>query len=312
MPADGPTAVVVPLDGTEPSRSVLPLAYLLAGTFERPLHRVHVAGRVERGHDHARRAHDEALSLLRHRHPRPPDDGEGGRTVVATPEVVVDLTDGDAAGGARDLAVVHSADPDVEVVLPGDDPAATLIDYLAGRSDAVVCMASRARGGLHRRLVGNTTEQVVRTSTCPVVAIGPNADRGAIGRPPATLLLAVGSGLPAGTLEVVAGWARAFGAEVVAAHVDPPVRAGARNQHGQGEVVALSNRLQGLGVEARGRIVAGPRIADALLTVAASLPQPLLLVAPVGERDNARVPTDVTHQLLHAGRWPVLATVGRP
>lgn len=327
-----PTSIVVPLDGTDSARSVLPLAYLLAGTFQAPIHRVHVADRRERVHEHARRAHDEALSLLYGLTARVSEDPAPAagpdQLTVASDEVAViaDAAFAEPSHGRDEHPadpgnpaifdalpeLSDGAEPDVEVVLPGEDPAALLADYVRSMADAVLCMASRARGGLHRRLVGNVTEQVVRASTCPVVAIGPNADLGAIGRPPATLLLAVGSGFPAHTLDVVAGWARAFDAEVVAAHVDPRSRTADRDTHGQDEVVALTNRLQGLGVEARGRVVAGPRVADALLTVAASLPQPLLLVAPVGERDDARVPTDVTHQLLHTGRWPVLASAGCP
>jgi nucleotide-binding universal stress UspA family protein len=161
-------------------------------------------------------------------------------------------------------------------------------------------------------MVGNVADELARTSACPVVAIGPHADHGAIGRQPATLLLAVGTGLPEHTIELVAAWARAFDAQVVAAHVDPAPRAGLRDEQAHDQVVALSNRLQGYGIEARGRIVAGPHVADALLTVAAALPQPVLIVAPMGSRDGTRIPTDITHQLLHAGRWPVVACAGRP
>lgn len=331
-----PRSIIVPLDGTEAARAVLPLAYLLAGTFEAPIHRIHVAGRRERVGDHARRAHDEALALLYGLSA----SREGATETPSRADevaVIVDGPDGDAtdvgvavmasastevASDSPDVGATPYADattetdddaaPDVEVVLPGDDPAARLADYLRTRADAVACMATRARGGLHRRMVGNVADELARTSACPVVAIGPHADHGAIGRPPATLLLAVGTGLPEHTVDLVADWARAFDAEVVAAHVDPAPRAGMRDEQAHDRVVALSNRLQGRGIEARGRIVAGPRVADALLTVAASLPQPVLIVAPVGERDGTRIPTDVTHQLLHAGRWPVVACAGRP
>ncbi|MFU8841480.1 MAG: universal stress protein [Nitriliruptoraceae bacterium] len=314
-----PRSIIVPLDGTEAARAVLPLAYLLAGTFEAPIHRIHVAGRRERVGDHARRVHDEALALL-YGLAAAREGGTGSPSTADEVAVIVDGPDDDAtdagvaviAAASTEVADDDDTEPDVEVVLPGDDPAARLADYLRTRPDAIVCLATHARGGLHRRMVGNVADELARTSPCPVVAIGPHADRAAIGRPPATLLLAVGPGLPEHTTDLVAAWARAFDAEVVAAHVDPAPRAGQRDERAHDEVVALSNRLQGRGIEARARIVAGPRIADALLTVAATLPQPLLLVAPVRPRDDSRVPTDVTHQLLHAGRWPVVACAGRP
>lgn len=295
-PGAGPNTVVVPLDGTDSSRTVLPLAYLLASTFAASLHRVHVATRRDEVQERSRAAHDEALGvLLRPQHASGPADGPG--TLDPEPPT---------SPPAAEPAVLER---DVDVVIPGEDPVAALTAYLRDQDDAVVCMASRARGGTHRRRVGNVTEQVTQQSSTPVVAIGPNVERRTLGRPPATLLLAVGAGLPRRTVELVAAWAPAFDAQVVAVHVRPPAGAGDPADI-ETEVVGLTTQLQGLGIQARARIVSGARPADALLSLAASLAHPVLLAAPIGPRGDDRIPTEVTHQLLRAGRWPVLASAG--
>ena len=276
-----PLTVAVPLDGTPTSAAGLPLARMLARTFGAALQRV-----------------------------------------------TVEVGSGDAVG-------VVSVDGEAQFVLRGSGVGDALLSHLARQPVPLLCLATRARGGLHRRLTGNLVDHVVARSDCPIVVVGPGAQGEDLGSPPATILLAASDHLPAASTALAATWAMAMDADVVVATVLPPTgyadvasRAaftGAGRPSGSdgflggvasfsaGPNDALLGPLVGAlgqqGIASTGVILTGGTVATSLLAYAEALPGPVLLVAPVGDRDG-RVPGDVTHQLLQRSRWPVVASLG--
>lgn len=276
-----PSAVVVPLDGSAAAAAALPVARWLGETLGATVQRV----TVETG----------------------PDDPLG-------------LVD---------------ADGEVEYALHGEGVGAALIAHLAAQPGGLLCMATRARGGLHRRLSGNLVDHLVASGAAPMVVVGPDGVNERLATPPATILLAASEHLPDGAAQLCAGWAMAMDADVVVATVLAPAVAGDVHTGGMhadagwsrvrggflggiasfpaGDHDALLGpivrELADVGVASTASILTGGTVATSLLAYAETLPGPVLLVAPVGDRDG-RIPGDVTHQLLQRSRWPVVASLG--
>lgn len=276
-----PAAVVVPLDGSAAATAALPVARWLGGALGAPVQRV---------------------------------------TVETGPGDPLGLVD---------------ADGEVEYLLHGEGVGAALIDHLAAQTGGLVCMATRARGGLLRHLGGNLVDHLVASGAAPMVVVGPECVDEHLATPPATILLAVSDHLPGGTARMCARWAMALDAAVVVATVLAPALAGdvptggidadarwSRVRGGflggiasfpAGENDALLGpivrELADVGIASTASILTGGTVATSLLAYAETLPGPVLLVAPVGDRDG-RIPGDVTHQLLQRSRWPVVASLG--
>lgn len=301
-----PGVVIVPLDGSTGSRAALPLATYLSTAFGAPLHRVSVTLPTDTAPGRGREAHADALSLLR------------GRTPASRPPVAQTWT---ASGGpppppssAANVVGVVSADGDVEVVLEGASVATALGDYAARHPDALVCMATHARGGLHRRLVGNVVEELLEQARFPVIAVGPQVEVEATAQRPETILLAAGAELPRSTVPLLASWARLLGAQVVVARVAAPARPVGSGPSGDGwDDRAVADRLVSRFAQHRTPAMAkrlhGDSVPLALLELAEQIGGPLLLAAPVTPYAAPPV-SGITHELLQRSRWPVVASVG--
>lgn len=75
---------------------------------------------------------------------------------------------------AADRASERGVDVTTDVVQ--GDPAETIVEVADTRGVDLIAMPTRGRRGLHRLLVGSTTERVVRTASVPVLTIRPDED----------------------------------------------------------------------------------------------------------------------------------------
>ena len=313
-PATGrPGAVIVPLDGSAGARAALPLATYLSTTFGAPLHRVSVTLPTGTTPGRGREAHAEALSLL---HGAPPASRPGATQTTQTTWT--------ASGGpppppwsGTDVVGVVSADGDVEVVLQGTSVATALSDYATRHPGALVCMATHARGGLHRRLVGNVIEELLAQARFPVIAVGPRVEVNETAQRPETILLAAGAELPRSTVPLLASWARLLGAQVIVARVAAPARpmgpGGTGGGGDQWDDRAVADRLVSRFAQHRTPAMAqrlhGGSVPLALLDLAEKIGGPMLLAAPVAPY-AAQPGSDITYELMQRSRWPVVASVG--
>lgn len=80
----------------------------------------------------------------------------------------------------------HSGDLPVQTRLRYGDPAMALLEHLASLDDPVVVMASHARTGVRRMLLGSVAFRVVRDAACPVLIVPAQT---AAASPPAEPLL---------------------------------------------------------------------------------------------------------------------------
>lgn len=80
-----------------------------------------------------------------------------------------------AAEWAGDLAeAARSRGLDAEAVVRTGIPAEAIADYLVEIEAKMVVMGTAGRSGFERRIVGSTTDEVVRTAPVPVVTVRPD------------------------------------------------------------------------------------------------------------------------------------------
>ena len=195
-------------------------------------------------------------------------------------------------------------------VLHDNDAAAALVEHLADRPDALVVMATRARGFVAGRLLGSVSEGVLGHTDRPVLLVGPGA---VIADPPGSPTLVVGvDGTPRSeaVLPVLAVWRDSFGGP-------PPwlleVLPETREQKELWEldessyVHRLAHRLQDDGVQAEWEVAHARRAADALIEFADRVVDAVLVVASTRWTDpEHRHLTSVARKLAHEAHHPVL------
>lgn len=82
-----------------------------------------------------------------------------------------------AAEWAQELADdARSRGLDAEAVVRTGVPAEEIADYAAETDATMVVMGTAGRSGFERRLVGSTTDKVVRTAPVPVVTVRPDGE----------------------------------------------------------------------------------------------------------------------------------------
>jgi len=138
-------AVLLPVDGSEPSDAAVAHAGAIASQFDAAVHVLNVvdlpteavSAGVGGGTSNVIEAlHEDAEELV-------------AETAAALPERVESTT-----------AVIEGA------------PAAAIREYADEHDADLIVMGTHGRTGVERVLLGSTTERVVRTADCPVLTVG--------------------------------------------------------------------------------------------------------------------------------------------
>ena len=96
-------------------------------------------------------------------------------------------------------------------VLHDNDVVAALAAFIADRPDALVLMATRARGTLGQRLLGSVTEGLLGRLSQPMLLVGPHVELHELVDRPGLLVGVDGSPTTEAALPAVAAWMRTFG-----------------------------------------------------------------------------------------------------
>ena len=140
--------ILFPVDLSEVSAEIIPYVTTLARTFQADLHVLFVA-RILKYYD----------------------------TIYVPPVSIVEFEEKVVAGGKRRLdefVAEHLKDCCVSVVkvIPGD-PAEEIVRYIGAEGIDLVVMSTHGRKGLDRVLFGSVANQVVTTSSVPVMTVNP-------------------------------------------------------------------------------------------------------------------------------------------
>ena len=140
--------ILFPVDLSEVSAEIIPYVTTMARTFQADLHVLFVA-RIFKYYD----------------------------TIYVPPVSIVEFEEKVVAGGKRRLdefVAEHLKDCCVSVVkvIPGD-PAEEIVRYVDVEGIDLVVMSTHGRKGLDRVLFGSVANQVVTTSSVPVMTINP-------------------------------------------------------------------------------------------------------------------------------------------
>lgn len=205
--------LLVPLDGSALAERILPHVRLVAALLAARVHFLHVIVDDERmamlasdyavvsdlaGPQAAERVREQRLVSLRQQHAQ--------RYLGAQVELFHD------AGLMVDV--------DIQIGVPADCIVAMAQEYQVD----LIAMATHGYGGLRRWAVGSVTDQVVRTTTVPVLVVR-DAEHTAALRPQLRRLLVPldGSALAEQALPVATGLAAQAGAEVVLLRAISPI-----------------------------------------------------------------------------------------
>ena len=140
--------ILFPVDLSEVSAEIIPYVTTMARTFQADLHVLFVA-RIFKYYD----------------------------TIYVPPVSIVEFEEKVVDGGKRRLdefVAEHLKDCCVSVVkvIPGD-PAEEIVRYIGAEGIDLVVMSTHGRKGLDRVLFGSVANQVVTTSSVPVMTVNP-------------------------------------------------------------------------------------------------------------------------------------------
>lgn len=196
---------------------------------------------------------------------------------------------------ARSRTVIESNDA------PGSIVGAATSD------DALLCMATHGHTGLVRAVLGSTAEAVLRSTSRPVVLVGPRATT-----PPAwdVLQVCVVTSSPESrrVVPVALAMARTLGARLWLTEVQPARRlATPADVVEAGGLEAIAAVLQRDGIDVEWEVFHGDDVVEELLRVRAELDASLLVTTTHARAGIARAALgSVTMALVHDAPCPVL------
>ncbi|MGF1598475.1 MAG: universal stress protein [Acidimicrobiales bacterium] len=217
-----------------------------------------------------------------------------------------------------DRASLFAAAVDVDTrILDEGRPADGILRLLSVTPDALLCIATHGHGGFRTAVLGSVTERVVRSSSEPLVLVGPACrtvllagERGRL------LVCSDGSAFSDAIVPAAASWAarlqlEPWVAEVVGPEEDVAVPGGpVRNR----QVEAASARLDQLALGLRTppawtKVLHGTPASRSIVDFAGRLPASLIALATHGRTGLARSAVgSVTAEIVRHAPCPVLVT----
>ena len=206
------------------------------------------------------------------------------------------------------------------MVLHDDDAAAALVRFIGRRPDALVVMATHARGAIAEQVLGSVSEAVLAGTDHAVLLVGPHAAAAAESFNPTLVVGVDGTTASECVLPVVASWVRTFGGsppwlvEVLRPSREQAQLDGSDSLE-SGYVKRLAGQLQEHGIRAEWEVAHGRHPADALIEFADRLndrvsggpADPVLAVASERWTDPVHHHwLSVARTLTHDARHPVL------
>ncbi|MDQ6855154.1 MAG: universal stress protein, partial [Actinomycetota bacterium] len=195
-------------------------------------------------------------------------------------------------------------------VLHDNDVAGALLSFLVERPQALVAMATRARGVLGEHLLGGVTESLLARADRPILMVGPSA-RITDPLPSPTLVAGVNATTTSeAVLPALAAWIGSFGGPPPWLVEVLPARREAQRLGEIGEsdhVQMLATRLNEHGIKAKWEVAHARHPETVLIEFADRLVDAVLVVASVRWTDPEHSHlASVARRLAHRAHHPVL------
>jgi nucleotide-binding universal stress UspA family protein len=155
--------ILVPLDGSDLSQHALPWANLLAGALEAEIELLHVVPP-----DFISESVEAEVGLSQHLQ-------SGGATHGRNPHEETARTAREEARRSLDAASHHLRGRTIRQTVLEGDPAESIIKHAREADTALIVMATHAREGLSRAVLGSVAGSVIRESGRLVLALRPGA-----------------------------------------------------------------------------------------------------------------------------------------
>ncbi|MGK2957909.1 MAG: universal stress protein, partial [Acidimicrobiales bacterium] len=106
-------------------------------------------------------------------------------------------------------------------VCAGTDAATTIVNALAARPDALLCMSTHGRSGLSQALLGSVAEDVIIKAGMPVLIVGPEVSDHVMASLDAMQVCLDGSESAAQLIPFASDWAKKLSARLWLVEVQP-------------------------------------------------------------------------------------------
>ena len=218
--------------------------------------------------------------------------------------------DGDDVAGAEVPARRWDGTAVDPVTVVGDNAGVAIVEYVAGRPDCLVCLASHGRRWPASSLIGSTAATVVAGSAQPVLVVGPSVepawDLG--GR---VVVCVDGDAVPPELLDVAVRWAGLLDARLDVVMVVEPVPASSgarRSDDPEAYMAGVVSSLQARVADVDGHVIfdtIGP--APGVRSWLHADPVGLVLVAGHARPGRAEIPLGHrAMQIIHSSPLPTL------
>lgn len=227
-------------------------------------------------------------------------------------QVVTDRQPAEARAYLDDLVATLDLPAAPPIVVEADWPAECIADAARGHDRSLVVISSHGSSGARRALLGSVTTDLLALLAAPVLVIGPACADEVTFTGGRLLACTDGSALSEAIVPVAAAWCGAFGLEpwlttVVAPNGTLDDLPGISDSAEANYVRALSATLADRGLDAAWEVLHDRHPAEAIVSLAGSLPASVVALATHGATGLHRGALgSVASRVVHAGPAPVL------
>jgi nucleotide-binding universal stress UspA family protein len=207
-----------------------------------------------------------------------------------------------------ETVAAFAADVPIDVcVVPDGTPKDAISRVADDGPDRMVCMTTHGRGRFRWAALGSVAEEVVRSSTRPLLLVGPHSILPSPAERSGQVVLCVdGSSAAQAAVGPACEWARALDCELTLTYVAYPLDV-QDALHPDEFVAPLEEPLRAEGIPFHTRLVRGYYPAGALLDVVSDPPATLAVMAAHGRKGLARMALgSVTMGVVNSAPCPIL------
>ncbi len=176
-------------------------------------------------------------------------------------------------------------------VCAGNDAATTIVNALAARPDALLCMSTHGRSGLSQALLGSVAEAVIIKAGMPVLMVGPEVSDHVTAKLDAIQVCLDGSESAEQLIPFASDWAKELSARLWLVEVQSINNKALENLDivESGYLALAGERLRKEGIDAEWEVLHDTHVANALVRFHEQQPVSLIVIATHGRTGISRM-----------------------